>query len=141
VHDWLMTAATGRRPEQLRMKQVASLEAGNDAMLRAAATGWELTLSGGPGARHRGGTLRPAHRRLSDAVPDRIAHARRGSDVLEDCLAVAAHMKGKFVVSPVSGRPAVLDVTDTMVLPGGCVATTKPHLCARCCVRSPLALA
>ena len=45
VFDWLVTAATGRRPDQLRIEQVASLEDGTEAMLRGATTGCGLTLA------------------------------------------------------------------------------------------------
>lgn len=37
VYEWLVTAATGRRPEQLDIHHVPSLESGTAAMLRAAA--------------------------------------------------------------------------------------------------------
>jgi DNA-binding transcriptional LysR family regulator len=44
VHDWLVTAATGRQPEQLDIEVVASLDDGVDAMLRGAEAGCGLTL-------------------------------------------------------------------------------------------------
>jgi DNA-binding transcriptional LysR family regulator len=45
VFDWLVSAATGRQPEQLRIEQVASLDDGTEAMLRGARTGCGLTLA------------------------------------------------------------------------------------------------
>jgi DNA-binding transcriptional LysR family regulator len=45
VFDWLVNAATGRQPQQLRIEQVASLEDGTEAMLRGATTGCGLTLA------------------------------------------------------------------------------------------------
>jgi DNA-binding transcriptional LysR family regulator len=45
VFDWLVTAATGRQPEQLDIVEVPSLEDGTGAMLRAAARGPGLTLA------------------------------------------------------------------------------------------------
>jgi DNA-binding transcriptional LysR family regulator len=45
VFDWLVTAATGRQPDQLEIDQVASLEDGTAAMLRGAEQGCGLTLA------------------------------------------------------------------------------------------------
>jgi DNA-binding transcriptional LysR family regulator len=44
VHDWLVTAATGRQPDQVRIEQVSSLDDGSKAMLRGAERGCGLTL-------------------------------------------------------------------------------------------------
>jgi DNA-binding transcriptional LysR family regulator len=44
VHDWLVTAATGRQPEQVRLEHVPSLDDGSEAMLRGAEQGCGLTL-------------------------------------------------------------------------------------------------
>jgi DNA-binding transcriptional LysR family regulator len=44
VHDWIVTAATGRQPEQLRIEHVPSLDDGSEAMLRGAEQGCGLTL-------------------------------------------------------------------------------------------------
>ena len=44
VYDWLVSAASARQPEQLRIQQVQSLEDGPGAMLRAAARGCGQTL-------------------------------------------------------------------------------------------------
>lgn len=45
VFDWLVTNATGRQPEQLRIEQVPSLDDGTSAMLRGAAAGCGQTLA------------------------------------------------------------------------------------------------
>lgn len=44
VHDWIVSAATGRQPEQLRVEHVPSLDDGSEAMLRGAEQGCGLTL-------------------------------------------------------------------------------------------------
>jgi DNA-binding transcriptional LysR family regulator len=44
VHDLLVTAATGRQPDQLEIEHVASLDDGADAMLRGAEHGCGLTF-------------------------------------------------------------------------------------------------
>ncbi len=49
VFDWLVVAAAGRQPEQLRIQQVQSLEDGAGAMLRAAARGCGQTVVAGAG--------------------------------------------------------------------------------------------
>ena len=45
VHDWIVTAATGRQPDQLAIHHVPSLDHGASAMLAAAATGVGLTIA------------------------------------------------------------------------------------------------
>jgi hypothetical protein len=45
VFDWLVTAATGRQPDQVDVEQVPSLEDGTAAMLGAAERGCGLTLA------------------------------------------------------------------------------------------------
>jgi len=45
VYEWLVTAATGRQPEQLQIDHVPSLANGTAAMLRGAATGCGQTLA------------------------------------------------------------------------------------------------
>lgn len=44
VYDWLVVAAAGRQPEQLRIQQVQALEDGAGAMLRSAARGCGQTI-------------------------------------------------------------------------------------------------
>ena len=45
VFDWLVTAATGRQPDQVDVEQVPSLDDGTAAMLRGAERGCGLTLA------------------------------------------------------------------------------------------------
>jgi len=57
VHDWIVTSATGRQPDQLDIRHVSSLDHGATAMLAAAAAGDGLTVAAAESIDGRHSTL------------------------------------------------------------------------------------